>query len=162
MAWSSLVAYWSRIQHCYCHGSGHCCNTHSIPGPGTSICCGYSQKEKKEKKSMANKSKIKWKDEKKIIKITVPWSSCCGTAVRSESGNHTRLQVPSLASLSGSGIRCCHELWCRSLMQLRSHLTMAMASSSSPHGTPSLEISICHRYSPKKQNKNKQNHCILN
>ena len=32
-----------------------------------------------------------------------------------------RLQVQSLASLSGLWIQCCHELWCGSQMWLRSH-----------------------------------------
>ena len=31
-----------------------------------------------------------------------------------------------LASLSGSGIWHCHELWCRSQMQLGSHMAMAV------------------------------------
>ena len=33
-----------------------------------------------------------------------------------------RMPVRSPASLSGSGIRCCHELWCRSQTWLRSTL----------------------------------------
>ena len=51
-----------------------------------------------------------------------------------------RMGVQSLASLNGLQIRSCCELWCRP----------AAVSSSS---TPSLGTSICHRCSPKKQNK---------
>ena len=35
-------------------------------------------------------------------------------------------RVQSLASLSGSRIRCCHELWCRSQTQLGSGLAVAV------------------------------------
>ena len=38
-----------------------------------------------------------------------------------------RLQVPSLASLSGLRIWCCCELWCRSQMRLRSGIAVAVA-----------------------------------
>ena len=37
-----------------------------------------------------------------------------------------RLQVQFLASLSGSGIGPCHELWCRSQTWLRSSVAMAV------------------------------------
>ena len=37
-----------------------------------------------------------------------------------------RLQVRSLASLSGLRIWCCRELWCRSQTWLRSHVAGAM------------------------------------
>ena len=37
-----------------------------------------------------------------------------------------RLQVRSLASLSGLRIRRCHELWCRSQTQLRSCIAVAV------------------------------------
>ena len=36
---------WLRICHCRFSGSGHCCSTGSIPGPGTSTCGGRGQKE---------------------------------------------------------------------------------------------------------------------
>ena len=36
-------------------------------------------------------------------------------------------RVQSLASLSGSRIRCCHELWCRSQTQLGSGVAVAVA-----------------------------------
>ena len=64
-----------------------------------------------------------------------------------------RMQVRSLASLSGSGIRHCHKLWCRSQTQLGSRVvvTVVQAASCSSYLTPSLGTSICHRYSPKKQ-----------
>ena len=35
-----------RIQHCHCLGLGHCRSARSVPGPGTSICCGWRQKNK--------------------------------------------------------------------------------------------------------------------
>ena len=44
---SSLVAYWLRIQCCHCCGSGCCCSSGLIPGPGISTCCGYGQKNDK-------------------------------------------------------------------------------------------------------------------
>ena len=37
-----------------------------------------------------------------------------------------RLQVQSLASLSGLRIQHCHELWCRSQMWLRSLIAVAL------------------------------------
>ena len=38
----------------------------------------------------------------------------------------TRLWVPSLASLSGLRIQCCHELWCRLQTWLGSHIAVAV------------------------------------
>ena len=38
-----------------------------------------------------------------------------------------RVQVRSLASLGGSCIQHCHELWCQSQMQLRSGIAVAVA-----------------------------------
>ena len=51
---------------------------------------------------------------------------------------------------------CCHELWCRLKMQLRSHVAVAVvcAGSCSSHLTPSLGTSICHKYSPKNKKCN--------
>ena len=68
-----------------------------------------------------------------------------------------RMQVRSLALISGSEIWCCHELWCRSQMSLGSAVVVAVvkAGSCSSDLTPSLGTSICHGYSPKKQNKQK-------
>ena len=54
--------------------------------------------------------------------------------------------------LSGLGIRRCHELWCRSQMQLGSHVAVAVAEASSgysSHSTLSLGTSICCRCGPK-------------
>ena len=50
-----------------------------------------------------------------------------------------RMQVWSLASLSGSRIWCCSELWCRLQMQL--------------HFYPYLGTAISHRCGPKKTKK---------
>ena len=65
-----------------------------------------------------------------------------------------RMWVRSLASLSGSGIRLCCELWCKSHTWLGSFIAVAVAvavaSSCSSDSTPSLGNSICHGYGPKK------------
>uniref|UniRef100_A0A8D0MSL8 [histone H3]-trimethyl-L-lysine(9) demethylase n=1 Tax=Sus scrofa TaxID=9823 RepID=A0A8D0MSL8_PIG len=53
--WSSLVAWQVRDLHFHCCGSGHCCDAGSIPGPGTSACCGCSQKVK-----ITQKKKKRW------------------------------------------------------------------------------------------------------
>jgi len=56
-----------------------------------------------------------------------------------------RIQVRSLASLIGLRIQHCHEMWCRSQMQLGSCIAVAMAQagSYSSDSTPSLGTSIC-------------------
>ena len=56
-----------------------------------------------------------------------------------------RMQVQSLASLSGLRIWCCCELQHRSQMQLGSGVAAAAA----------LGTSICHRCGPKKKKKKK-------
>ena len=69
-----------------------------------------------------------------------------------------RMQVWSLALLSGLRIWCCHKLWCMSLILLQSGVTMAVACSSD--STPSLGSSIWCRCSQKtKPNQNKIPHC---
>ena len=62
-----------------------------------------------------------------------------------------RLQVRSLASLSGLRIPSCCELWCRSQTQLRSGVavTVAWAGSYSSDWISSLGTSICCGCSPK-------------
>ena len=76
-----------------------------------------------------------------------------------------KLRVRSLALLSGSRIRCCRELWCRSQTQLGSvvAVTMVQASSYSSDSTPCLGTSIYLRCGPKKwKNKNKNvASCVL-
>ena len=69
-----------------------------------------------------------------------------------------RLQVRSLALLSGLRIRCCRELSCRSQMQLRSGVAVAvaLAGSYSSDLTPSLGTSICSGCGPKKSKKKKK------
>ena len=47
-----------RIQCYHCCGSDYSCGVGSIPGPGTSTCCGYSQKKKK--KGRKKERKRKW------------------------------------------------------------------------------------------------------
>ena len=72
-----------------------------------------------------------------------------------------RMQVRSLALLSWLRIQHCCELWCRLQMWLRCGIAVAVAQagSCSSDSTPSLETSICCRYSAKKQKKEKK---ILN
>ena len=53
-----------------------------------------------------------------------------------------RMQVQSLALLSGLGIQCCHELWCESYKRLG-------YGSYSSDSTLCLGISTCYGYSPK-------------
>ena len=75
-----------------------------------------------------------------------------------------RLQVRSLALLSGLRIWHCHELWCRWQKWLGGGMAVAVAGCGQllPAAValirPSLGTSICHRCSPKKQNRqtNKQ------
>ena len=64
-----------------------------------------------------------------------------------------RMQVQSLASLSGLRIWHCHKLWCRSQTWLRYCVAVAMVydSTCSSYLTPSLGTSICCGYSPQKQ-----------
>ena len=69
-----------------------------------------------------------------------------------------KMQVRSLASLRGSGIWRCCEVWCRSQTWLGSRVTVTMAfvGGYSSDLTPSLGTSICGRCSPKKIPKNKK------
>ena len=75
-------------------------------------------------------------------------SDCSGTM---------RLQVPSLALLSGLRIWHCHELWCRLQMRLRFHVAVALvqAGSYSSDSTPSLGTSMCRERGPKETKKKK-------
>ena len=63
-----------------------------------------------------------------------------------------RTQVRSLASLSGLRIQHCRELWCRSQLQLRSGVAVAVmqAGGYSSDLTSSLGTSICRQCGPKK------------
>ena len=70
-----------------------------------------------------------------------------------------KIQVQSLASLSGLRIQHGHKLQCRSQMQLGSGIAVAVvqAGSYSSSLTPSLGTSICCGCVPKKtKNKTKQ------
>ena len=68
-----------------------------------------------------------------------------------------RMWVHSLASLSGLGIRRCHELWCRLQTWLGSSVGCGcgVGRSHSCDLTLSLGTSICHRCGPKKQKRKK-------
>lgn len=37
---------------------GHCCYADSVPNQGTSVCCGYGQKEKREEETEEGKEEI--------------------------------------------------------------------------------------------------------
>ncbi len=65
--------------------------------------------------SYVSHNKDKWED------------SHCGLAVTNPTSIHERIQVQSLALLSGLKIQCCCELWCRSQMQLGSCVAVAVA-----------------------------------
>ena len=67
-----------------------------------------------------------------------------------------RMQVPSLASLSGLRIQRCRELWCRSRTRLGSGIAVAMvqAGSCSSNSIPSLGTSMypgCSKKNPKNK-----------
>ena len=69
-----------------------------------------------------------------------------------------RMQVQSLASLSGSEIQCCCELWRRWQMWLGSGIAVAEAKADSCNFEliPSLGTSICYWCGPKRQKKKKK------
>ena len=71
-----------------------------------------------------------------------------------------RLQVCSLASISGLRIQHCYELWYRSWTWLRSGIAVAVvwASSCSSGLTPCLGTSIYCRCGPKKPKKKIKNY----
>ena len=69
-----------------------------------------------------------------------------------------RMQIRSLASLSGSGFRCCHELWCR-LQTWLGFLILWLwcrPASCSSDSAPSLGTSICHGWGPEKKKRKKK------
>ena len=70
-----------------------------------------------------------------------------------------RLQVQSLALLSGLRIQRCRELWCRSQTRLGSCVAVALAQAGgySSDQTPSLGISICRWIGPRNSNNNNNN-----
>ena len=69
-----------------------------------------------------------------------------------------RMQVRSLALLSGLRIQHCHKLQHRLQMWLGSSVAVAVAvaSSCSSHWTPSLETSICRGCGPKRMKDKKE------
>ena len=71
--------------------------------------------------------------------------------------NH-EVEGSMLASLGGLRIQHCHELWCRSQIQLRSQVAVALvqAGGYSSNQTPSLGTSICRGYGPKSTNRKKK------
>ena len=65
------------------------------------------------------------------------------------------MQVRSQASLSGSGIPHCRELWCSLQTRLGSHVAVAQAGSCSSNLAPSLGTSTCPECGPRKSKKTK-------
>ena len=83
-------------------------------------------------------------------------SSCCGAAEMSPTRNHEDVgSIPDLAQWVRD--LAFHELWCRSKMQLGSHIAVSVAEASrcSSDSTPSLGTSMCRRCGPEKQKQNK-------
>ena len=137
----------------------------SEPWTGSSICHGGSQKIKIKKRERKKKVYLDTfrEDSSKMGYKNRIFRSCCRGAVKRIQLGAMRLQVRSLALISGLGIRCCRELWCRSQMPLRSCVAVAVVSTGScgSSWTPSLGSSICLGCRPKKQT-NKQKDRIFN
>ena len=68
-----------------------------------------------------------------------------------------RLQIRSLASLSGLRIQHCHELLYSFQTQLRSRVAVAVVEAGHTDLTLSLGTSICHRCGPKNKKKKTKN-----
>ena len=101
------------------------------------------------------------KSKKALTKIKLSeWNSCCGAARNEIRLGMMRLQVRSLVLLTGLKIQHCCELWCRSQMQLRSGVAVAVAvvkaNGYSSDWTPSLGTSICRVRSPRKTKKERK------
>ena len=84
------------------------------------------------------------------IKNKLQGSSQCGSVETNLVS--MKMWVQSLASLSGLGIQCCHELWCRLQTQLEPRIAVAVSQTGccSSESTPSLRTSVCRRYGLKK------------
>ena len=67
-----------------------------------------------------------------------------------------RMQVRSLALLSGLGIWHYHELWCRLQTQLTSCVAVAVVEASGYNWTLSPETSMCLRRGPKNTKKKRK------
>ena len=69
-----------------------------------------------------------------------------------------RMHVLSLASFSGLGTRHCLELWCRSQMQLGSHIAVAVVrqAAAAPIQPLARDLTYATSAALKKQNKTKQ------
>ena len=74
-----------------------------------------------------------------------------------------RMWVQSLALLSGLGIQCCCDLWCRLQTQLGSQVAVAVvqAGNCSRDSTLSLKTSVCHGCAPSPTKKNFFFNCIF-
>ena len=87
-------------------------------------------------------------------------SSSHGSAGNKSDLASMRTQVQSLALLSELRVWCCQELWWRLQTGLGSDVAVAVAQASgirySSNLTPSLELSICQGYDPKKTEKKKK------
>jgi len=96
------VAQWVKDWCCPCGGSGCCYGMGSIPGPGTSTCCGCGQRKKKEAEGMSD---FRNQD--------------CGVPFVAQ----------GLTNPTSSGLRSqrCHELWCRLQTWLGSGIAVTLA-----------------------------------
>ena len=104
------------------------------PRPRTSICCGCEQKNKKKFSSFSLPSQRN--TNKTIEKPKVCFKICLwGVPIEAQrkqtSLAFVRTQVRFLASLSGLRIRCCHELWYRLQVRLRSRIVVAVVQAGS-------------------------------
>ena len=67
-----------------------------------------------------------------------------------------RMWVQSLALLSGAGIHCCHELWCKLQVQLRSVLLWHRPAAAVPIPPLAWELPYAAGLAVKKKKKKKQ------
>ena len=97
--------------------------------------------------------KIRFSSESKYLEF-LSWLSSNESLTRI-----MRMQVRSLASLSGSRIWRCREIWCRSKKWVGSRIAVAVAQacSCSSNLIPSLETSICSGCSPKRKKRKIKN-----
>ena len=96
-----------RIQCCHSCALGCICGSDLIPGLGTSICHGCSQKEKKKKKQKKQKQSIT--DCESGVPVVVQWYWQC-------------LCIPGIIPSWHNGVRIQHCLNCRWKLWLRSQL----------------------------------------
>ena len=149
-----------QIPHCCSCGVGWQLQIQLVPlAWEPPYAAGVALRRKKEKKNLVNQMSSKFKIfslQKALLRKIKSRVPIMAQQKQIRLGT-IRLQVRSLALLSGLRIQHCREL-CRSHTQLRPGVAMSavQASSCSSNLTPSLGNSICHRcHSKKKKYKNK-------